>query len=83
VFTRASSVLLLAVAGVLCETLAAGGAAAAAAPVVAALGQICAGLADEAEQMDAAMDVEADGPGKSSSSSYASAAEAAMGVAIR
>jgi hypothetical protein len=74
--------VLLAVAGVLCETLAAGGTAAAAAPVVAALGQICAGLADEAEQIDAAMDVEGEGPGKSSSS-YASAAEAAMGVAIR
>jgi hypothetical protein len=67
---------------VLCEKLAAGGAAAAAAPIVAALGQICAGLADEAEQMDAAMDAEAEGPSKSSSS-YAHAAEAAMGVAIR
>lgn len=70
-------------AGVLCENLAAGGAAAAAAPVVAALGQICAGLADEAEQNDAAMDVEGEGAGKASSSSYAHAAEAAMGVAIR
>jgi hypothetical protein len=46
---------------------------------VVALGQICAGLADEAEDMDAAMDVEGDGPGNSS---YASAAEAVMGVAI-
>ncbi|WIA32410.1 hypothetical protein OEZ86_003236 [Tetradesmus obliquus] len=75
--------LALPVAGVLCENLAAGGAAAAAAPVVAALGQICAGLADEAEQNDAAMDVEGEGAGKASSSSYAHAAEAAMGVAIR
>jgi hypothetical protein len=63
-------------------------AAAAAKPLVASLGQICAGLADEAEQLEQQqqqMDLEGvikSGSG-SSSSSYANAAEAALGVAIR
>lgn len=76
-----------AVAGVLCEVLAAGGAAALATPVVSALGQICAGLSDEAEQREQeAMQVDMEGTGavgRSGSNSYASAAEAALGTAIR
>ncbi|KAF8071289.1 uhpC [Scenedesmus sp. PABB004] len=77
--------LALPAAAALCEALAAGGAAALAAPLLAALGEICAGLADEAEQRDAgAMDLDGEPPaGPAASAGYASAAEAALGAAIR
>jgi len=79
------------VAGKLFEVLAAGGAAEAAAPMLTALGQICAGLSDAAEQREAAtlqaMEVEgveaAAAAAAAGSSSYAAAAEAALGLALK
>lgn len=73
--------------------LAAGGAAAAAAPLLSALGQICAGLSDAAEQREteALHNMEVDGAeaaaaaaaAQAPSSSYAAAAEAALGSALQ
>lgn len=76
------------VATALLEALAAGGAASLAAPIVTNLGQICAGLSDEAEQLEQeAMQMDVEGRegavGPTGSRSYASAAEAALGTAIR
>lgn len=73
------------------QVLAAGDAAAAAAPLLSALGQICAGLSDAAEEREAAalqaMEVEgaaaAAEAAAAGSSSYAAAAEAALGSALR
>lgn len=83
--------LALPVAGKLFEVLAAGGAGAAAAPLLTALGQICAGLSDAAEQREAAvmqaMDVDGEAAAAAAvaagSSSYAAAAEAALGTGLR
>lgn len=83
--------LALPVAGKLFEVLATGGAPAAAAPLLTAVGQICAGLSDAAEQREAAVmqAMEVDGEAAAAaaaaagSSSYAAAAEAALGSALR
>lgn len=61
-----------------------------AAPLLTALGQICAGLSDAAEQREAAVmqAMEVDGAAAAAaaaagSSSYAAAAEAALGTALK
>lgn len=83
--------LSAAVASKLFEVLAAGGAAAAATPLLTALGQICAGLSDAAEQREASVmqAMEVDGAAAAAaaaaagSSSYSAAAEAALGTALK